>query len=92
MRKTFPTLWYIWSEGSWVELAGQFRNRWSTFQSGVQQKGYMGDIYPNYQYAVEGDAAWLYSCAGAPNNPEDPSTSSFAGHYVKALTLDGSTS
>ncbi|KAK8024554.1 hypothetical protein PG993_012620 [Apiospora rasikravindrae] len=92
MRKTFgPKLFYIWSETAWRYLGQQTRDRWSQYQAGVQGKGALGSLYPDYKYTVEGDtSSWVYAWPGV-SDPEDPTQWGFGGRFVDTLSPDNTT-
>ncbi|KAK8071375.1 cellulose-binding protein [Apiospora hydei] len=92
MRKTFGSkLFYIWSETAWRYLGQQARDRWSQYQTGVQGKGALGSLYPDYKYTVEGDtSSWVYAWPGV-SDPEDPTQWGFGGRFVDTLSPDNKT-
>lgn len=92
MRRTFGSkLFYIWSETAWRHLGQQTRDRWPQYQNGVQGKGALGSIYPDYKYTVEGDtSSWVYAWPGV-SDPEDPTQWGFGGRFVDMPSPDNTT-
>jgi hypothetical protein len=92
MRKTFPNLFYIWSETAWGEYGSQIKsNYWSQYTSRIQGRGALGGMYPTWKYIVEGDSpSWLQLWPGL-NDPNDPSQYGFGGRFVYGTGPDGQT-
>lgn len=93
MRKEFPELFYISSEGAWPTYGNAIRDEYweSHYETEIQGKGALGKGYPKWRYTVEGDTpSYLYVWPGL-NDPEDPRQSSFAGQFVREITPDNIT-
>ena len=85
MAKTFPKLLYIRATG--IVYGWQPTNEW--LAENIQSHGPLGAVYPDTQYATEGDTpAFLHVYPNGLNDPTDVSQGGWGGRFA-ASKLEG---
>ncbi len=93
LRKEFENdLQFIWDEGTWQEQCELGKQHWQEHATGIQGKGELGKVYPNYKWGVEGDTpSFLYVMPNGLNDPEDPHQAGWAGYHERGMCADSLT-
>ncbi|MCQ2256565.1 MAG: DUF1593 domain-containing protein [Bacteroidaceae bacterium] len=93
MRREFKDdLKFIWDEGTWQLFCDLGKENWEKYKSGIQGKGAMGKIYPDYKWGVEGDTpSFLYVIPNGLSNPEDPAQAGWSGCHAYGISPDSLT-
>lgn len=84
MRREFSEdLIFIWDDCAWKYQNGTGKNRWSEYETHIQDHGHLGSQYPKYIWGVEGDTpSFLHILPNGLNNPDEPSQASWGGYSV----------
>lgn len=85
-------LFFIWDECAWKFQNGTGRENWSEYETHIQGHGNLGNMYPKYEYGVEGDTpAFLHIIPIGLNNPEEPTQAGWGGYFEWGITADNET-
>ncbi len=93
MRGEFEKeLLFIWDESAWLSQNSIGSRNWSDYQKHIQGHGYLGSIYPDFKWGVEGDTpSFLHVMPNGLNNPNYPEQVGWGGYFVFSESKDKST-
>ncbi len=94
MRREFEKdLFFIWDECAWKFQNGTGKKNWSEYETHIQNHGRLGDVYPKYEYGVEGDTpAFLHLLPTGLNDPNSPTHGGWGGYFAWGKGEDDVTS
>lgn len=93
LRREFKDdLLFVWDESAWLNQNDLGRNNWVQYESQIQGKGAMGEVYPHFRFGVEGDTpSFLHVMPNGLNDPVDPTQVSWGGYHENGLSPDKET-
>ncbi len=93
MRREFEgKLKFIWDETAWLSQCGNGSKHWDSYAKYIQGHGYLGRVYPNFKYGVEGDTpSYLYITPNGLSNPQDPRQAGWGGYFEWGIGMDKET-
>lgn len=93
LRREFPEdLMLVWDESAWLNQNALGVANWEKYREGIQPRGELGKVYPNYLWGVEGDTPSFLNCMpNGLNDPDDPEQVGWGGCHRFGMSPDGET-